>query len=132
MAMTETERRKFFRVEVSTPVKFRLIEEDTSKPLSEWVDGSLADIGLGGVKIVASMPEEESEMLIDRYMVIELSFQLPGTPKPITATASIAYFLRGAQVSNTAAITFGVSFVNIDFKDKDIIGDFIRQRLEAA
>jgi c-di-GMP-binding flagellar brake protein YcgR len=131
MAMTESERRKFFRVEVETPVAFRLVDEKTSKPLTDWTNGSTVDVSLGGIKVSAPMPEEQVETLVDQYVLIELSYQLPGTAKAITATASAAYFLRGATVSNATAVTFGVSFVTIDNKAMDVIGEFIRRHIDS-
>jgi c-di-GMP-binding flagellar brake protein YcgR len=131
MAMTNDERRKFFRIEVVTPIKFRMIEEKTSKPLTDWMNGSTADISLGGVKVTAPMSEEQVEELVDEYVHIECSCQLPGTPQAIAATASIAYFLRGATSSKATTVTFGLEFINIGNSAEDIIGDFIRQRINS-
>jgi c-di-GMP-binding flagellar brake protein YcgR len=127
-AMTNDERRKQFRIEVEAPVKFRMIEEKTSKPLSDWMNGSTDDVSLGGVKVVAPMPETQAEMFVDRYALIEFSCQLPGTPKAIGGTASIAYFLSG---ETTQTATFGLSFVSIDYSAQDVIGDFIRQHIDS-
>ena len=129
--MTDNERRQFFRIEVETPVQFRLIEEKTSKPLTDWMKGSTVDVGLGGVKITASMSKAEEETLVDKYMFIELSFQLPGAPTTIAATATIAYFLHGTAGPETTKVTFGTSFVNIDFSTRDALGEFIRQRIDS-
>jgi hypothetical protein len=131
MTMTDNERRQFFRIEVETPVKFRLIEENTGKPLWGWVNGSTADVGLGGIKIVASVSQDEAEMLVDKYVVIELSFTLPGSKQAITSKAGIAYFLRGASKANSTKVTFGVSFIGIDSNSEDILGEFIRKRIDA-
>ena len=130
MDTTNAERRKLFRIEAVTPVRFRMIEEKTSKPLTDWMNGSTADVSLGGVKVIAPMPESQVEMLIDQYVLIEFSYQLPDTAKAITGTATLAYFLRGATVSRTATVTFGLSFVTIDSSAKDIVGEFIRQRID--
>jgi c-di-GMP-binding flagellar brake protein YcgR len=131
MDMTETERREHFRIEVVTPVRFRLIEEKTLKPLTDWINGSTVDVSLGGVKITAPMSEAEVDTLIGKYVLISLSCQLPGNPKTISATATIAYFLRGAAVSKATTITFGASFVNIDYGAEDVIGEFIHQRIDS-
>jgi c-di-GMP-binding flagellar brake protein YcgR len=131
MAMTNAERRKFFRIEVVAPARFRLIEEKTSKPLTDWMNGSTADLSLGGVKVTAPMPEAQVETLVDQYIRIEFSCQLPGAPKAIAATASIAYFLRGATSPKATTVTFGLSFITIDNSAEDIISDFIRQRINS-
>lgn len=130
MTMTNAERRRLFRIEVDVPVRFRIIEEKTSKPLTDWLSGSTADVSLGGVRVIAPMPEPKVEMLVDQYVVIECSFQLPGAPKEITATASIAYFLRGATKHKATTVTFGLSFVAIDGNAEDLIGEFIRRRID--
>jgi c-di-GMP-binding flagellar brake protein YcgR len=129
MAMTNVERRKFFRIEVEAPIRFRLIEQTTSKPLTNWMNGSTADVSLGGVKVTAPMQEPQVETLVTQYMRVEFSFQLPGNPTAIASTATIAYFLRGATSSKATTVTFGLSFVTIDNKAEDVIGDFIRQRI---
>jgi c-di-GMP-binding flagellar brake protein YcgR len=131
MAMTENERRQFFRIEVDTPIRFRLIEENTSKPLTDWMNGITADVGLGGVKVIASMSTAKVEMLVDKYVFIELSFDLPGAAKAISATAAITYFLRGATKANATMVSFGASFVAIDNSAKDALGDFISQRTDS-
>jgi c-di-GMP-binding flagellar brake protein YcgR len=130
--MTNVERRRLFRIEVDAPVRFRMIEEATSKPLTDWMNGETADVSLGGMKIIAPMPEAQVEEWIDQYALVEFSCKLPGTPKAIAATATIAYFLRGATNSKATAVTFGLSFVTIDFSAKDAIGDFIRQSIDSA
>ncbi len=131
MAMTNDERRKFFRIEVIAPARFRMIEEETSKPLTDWMNGSTADVSLGGVKVTAPMPDDLVEELVDDYGLIEFSCQLPGTPKAIAGTGTIAYFLRGTTVSNATTATFGLSFVAIDNSSEDVIGDFIRKRIDS-
>ena len=132
MEMTNEERRKLFRIEVAVPVKFRMIEEKTSKPLSDWMEGSTADVSLGGVKVIAPMPGSQVDMLVDRYVLIEFSCQLPGTPTAVAGTASIAYFLRGETMQQkTTTVTFGLSFVTIDSGAKDVIGEFIRQHIDS-
>ncbi len=130
IAKTNAERRKLFRIEVVAPVRFRMIDEKTSKPQTDWINGSTADVSLGGVKVVAPMPESKVEMLVDQYVLIEFSFQLPDTPKAIAATAAIAYFLRGATKQKATTVTFGLSFVTIDNSAKDVISDFIHQRID--
>jgi c-di-GMP-binding flagellar brake protein YcgR len=131
MVMTDNERRQFFRIEVDTPIRFRLIEENTSKPLTDWMKGITADVGLGGVKVIASMSQSKVETLVDKYVVIELSFQLPGTAKTIAAKASIAYFMRGDTTSKATMVSFGAQFVTIDNSAEDIIGEFISQRTDS-
>ena len=131
MSMTNAERRKFFRVEVVAPIRFRLMEEATSKPVTDWMKGSTVDLSLGGVKVTAPMPEPEVEELVDDYVLIEFSCRLPGTPTAIAGTANIVYFLRGAATSKAPTVTFGVSFVKIDNSAKDVIAEFIHQRIDS-
>jgi c-di-GMP-binding flagellar brake protein YcgR len=131
MAMTNVERRKLFRIEVVAPIRFRLIDEATSKPQTDWMNGSTADVSLGGLKVTAPVPEAQVEELVDDYDLIELTCQLPGSVKAIAATATIVYFLRGETASKEPTITFGLSFVAIDNSAKDVIGEFIRQRINS-
>jgi c-di-GMP-binding flagellar brake protein YcgR len=126
---TNVERRKLFRIEVVAPVRFRMVDEKTSKPLTSWMNGSTADVSLGGMKVIAPVPESQVEDLIDQCVLVEFSCQLPGTPKAITATAPIVYFLRGATNSKATAITFGLSFANIDYNARNIIGEFINKSI---
>jgi hypothetical protein len=131
MTMTDNERRQFFRIEVDTPIRFRLIEENSSKPLTDWMNGITADVGLGGVKVIASMSNAKAEMLVDKYVSIELSFKLPGVAKAISATAAMAYYMRGATKAKTTMVSFGASFVTIDNSAKDALGEFISQRIDS-
>jgi c-di-GMP-binding flagellar brake protein YcgR len=131
MAMTNVERRKLFRIEVVAPIRFQLIDETTSKPETDWMNGSTVDVSLGGFKVTAPMPEEQVEELVDDYVLIEFSCQLPGAAKAVGATANIVYFMRGAPASKDSTVTFGLSFVTIDGKAKDVIGEFIRRRINS-
>lgn len=127
--LTNVERRKLFRIEVATPVRFRVIDLKTSKPLSDWLNGETEDLSMGGMKIVAPMPESQVDELFDQYVLLELSCQLPGTQNALTVTAAIAYFLHGATNAKATAVTFGLSFEKIDSDAKDIIGNFIRKSI---
>ena len=120
---------KTFSREVVTTVRFQLIKEKTSTPLTQWMNGFTTDVSLDGVKITAPMSEAEVETLVRQYALIKLSFQLPGSSKAIDATATTAYFVRGIAVSNATTITFGVSFVTIDYSAQDVIGEFILKRI---
>lgn len=131
MAMTDVERRNFFRIEVVSPIRFRLLEEVTLKPLTDWMNGLTADISQGGIKVTAPMLEAEVEKLVNQYMLVEFTCWLPNFPKAITGTATIVYFLRGAQASKAPAVTFGLSFVTIDNNSKDVIAEFIRQGINS-
>jgi hypothetical protein len=121
-----------FSTEVVTPVRFRIIKEKTSKPLTDWMKGFTLEVSLEGVKINAPMSEEEIETLVRRYAHIKLFFQLPDTPRAIAATATIVYFQRGATVSKYTMITFGLSFVAIDYSARDVISEFIHQRVNSS
>ena len=65
--------------------------------------------------------------------------ELPFSEKSAAATGLrmdlghelIAYFLRGATSSKATTVTFGLSFVAIDNSAEDIIGEFIRQRINS-
>ena len=72
------------------------------------------------------------EALVDKYVVIEVSFQLPGASKTISATATIAYFMRGATMHKATMVSFGASFVTIDNSAEDALGEFISQRIDAS
>jgi hypothetical protein len=120
---------KNFSRKVVTPVRFQVIKEDALNPQTLWMNGFTTDVSLDGVKITAPMSEAEVETLVNQYVLIKLSFQLPGTSKAINATASIAYFVRDQVMSNAAMITLGASFVTIDYSAQDVIGEFIHHRI---
>lgn len=114
-----------------TPIRFQFIKEKTSSPITDLMNGFTTEVSLDGVKITAWMSDTEVETLLLQYVLISLSFQLPGTSDAIAATATIANFLRCAMMSKAAMITFGVLFVDIDYSDKDLIGEFILQRIKS-
>ena len=114
--------------EMVTPVRFQLIKEKASNPLTDLMNGFTTEVSLDGVKITAWMSDAEVEMLVLQYVLIKLSFKLPGALNTINATAAIEIFQRGAAMSKATMITFRVSFVDIDYSDQDLIGEFILQR----
>jgi hypothetical protein len=123
--------KSFSAKEAVAPVRFCMIEEKTSKPVTRWISGSFAEVSLEGMKITASMSEAEVETLVGRYVRVKVSFKLPGTAEAIAATGAIVYFRRGVAVAEADTMYFDISFVAIDYSTRYVIGEFINRRLNS-
>ena len=102
-------RRQFVRVEVSLPVEFSLEGETNTH------DGSVFDLGAGGMRLVASydLPPRSN---------INLKFRLPAAERGILARGRVvlSFFQRNEQKFH-----HGVAFTSLDPKDKAIIAEFV-------
>jgi c-di-GMP-binding flagellar brake protein YcgR len=103
-------RRQFVRVEVSLPVEFSLEGEANSH------DGSVFDLGAGGMRLVASydLPPRAN---------VNLKFRLPAADRVLMARGHVvlSFFQRNEQKFH-----HGIAFTNIDPKDRVVIADFVQ------
>jgi c-di-GMP-binding flagellar brake protein YcgR len=102
-------RRQFVRVEVSLPVEFSLEGETTPH------DGSVFDLGAGGMRLVASydLPPRSS---------VNLKFRLPAGDRGILARGRVvlSFFQRNEQKFH-----HGIAFTSLDPKDRSLIAEFV-------
>jgi len=102
-------RRQYVRVSVSLPVEFTLEGEATPH------DGSVFDLGAGGMRLVASydLPPRAN---------INLKFRLPAAERNIAARGRVvlSFFQRNEQKFH-----HGVAFTSLDPKDRLVISEFV-------
>jgi c-di-GMP-binding flagellar brake protein YcgR len=102
-------RRQYVRVEVSLPVEFS-IEGDSASH-----DGSVFDLGAGGMRLVASydLPPRAN---------VNLKFRLPAADRMVAARGRVvlSFFQRSEQKFH-----HGIAFTSLDPKDRIIISEFV-------
>ena len=102
-------RRQFVRVEVSLPVEFSVEGEPQAH------DGSVFDLGAGGMRLVASydLPPRAN---------VNLKFRLPAADRGIVARGRVvlSFFQRSEQKFH-----HGIAFTSLDPKDRSVITDFV-------
>jgi c-di-GMP-binding flagellar brake protein YcgR len=102
-------RRQYVRVEVSLPVDFSLEGEQATH------DGSVFDLGAGGMRLVASydLPPRAN---------VNLRFRLPAADKGILARGRVvlSFFQRNEQKFH-----HGIAFTSLDPKDRLVITEFV-------
>ena len=105
----ELSRRQFVRVAVTLPVEFSV--EGEPKPH----DGSVFDLGAGGMRLVASydLPARSN---------VGLKFHLPGTERTVQARGRVvlSFFARNEQKFH-----HGIAFTSIEQGDRTAILGFV-------
>lgn len=102
-------RRQFVRVEVSLPVEFGLEGEKAMH------DGSVFDLGAGGMRLVASYD-------LPPRSIVNLRFRLPAAERGIVARGRVvlSFFQRSEQKFH-----HGIAFTSLDPRDRDVISGFV-------
>lgn len=102
-------RRQYVRVEVSLPVEFALEGETASH------DGSVFDLGAGGMRLVASYD-------LPPRAKVNLKFRLPAAQRMVTARGRVvlSFFQRNEQKFH-----HGIAFTSLDPNDRTIITEFV-------
>jgi len=105
-------RRQFVRVEVSLPVEFSLEGEGAPH------DGSVFDLGAGGMRLVASYD-------LPPRSTVNLKFRLPAAERGIVAKGRVvlSFFQRNEQKFH-----HGIAFMSVDPKDRAVISDFVENQ----
>jgi c-di-GMP-binding flagellar brake protein YcgR len=105
----ELSRRQYVRVAVSLPVEFSL--EGEPQPH----DGSVFDLGAGGMRLVASYD-------LPPRAAVGLKFHLPGTERTVQAKGRVvlSFFARNEQKFH-----HGIAFTSIDPGDRSAIAGFV-------
>ena len=102
-------RRQFVRVEVSLPVEFSLEGEPNAH------DGSVFDLGAGGMRLVASydLPPRSN---------VSLRFRLPAGDRGILARGRVvlSFFQRNEQKFH-----HGIAFTTLDPNERAVISEFV-------
>ncbi|HXW75996.1 MAG TPA: PilZ domain-containing protein [Candidatus Eremiobacteraceae bacterium] len=105
-------RRQYVCVEVSLPVEFSLEGEAASH------DGSVFDLGAGGMRLVASydLPPRAN---------VNLKFRLPAAERMVVARGHVvlSFFQRNEQKFH-----HGIAFTSIDPKDRTVIAEFVEHQ----
>ena len=102
-------RRQSVRVEVSLPVEFSLEGEQAPH------DGSVFDLGAGGMRLVASHD-------LPPRALVNLKFRLPAADHGITARGRVvlSFFQRNEQKFH-----HGIAFTSLDPRDRTLIAEFV-------
>lgn len=105
-------RRQFVRVEVSLPVEFSLEGEPSAH------DGSVFDLGAGGMRLVASYD-------LPPRSTVNLKFRLPAGDRGIVARGRVvlSFFQRSEQKFH-----HGIAFTSLDPRDRTVIADFVNHQ----
>ena len=105
----ELSRRQYVRVAVTLPVQFSV--EGEAKPH----DGSVFDLGAGGMRLVASydLPARAN---------VGLKFHVPGTERTVQARGLVvlSFFARNEQKFH-----HGIAFTSIEPRDRTAIAGFV-------
>lgn len=123
------ERRKYFRVSVDIPVRYRILNQNDKKPLAEWLQGTAENIAPGGIRLRAFCEEKEIEILTNEYILLALEFQLPASKEKLTIEANIAYLKTGNYSNNKKLVNIGLAFMSLSEEYKEIISSFIRSQI---
>jgi c-di-GMP-binding flagellar brake protein YcgR len=126
------ERRRFVRVDEPLPVKFKLLDRNSSEAVSEWKECNIRDISRGGACIqLNDVDEKLKEAITSSSNIFEFEMTLPAQKK-IVAKGDIYYLkARGATIWENfkkEILEIGVKFIEISPEDENLIVAYIAEK----
>lgn len=109
----ERERRKYIRLDSVFPVQFRLMTQDGTRFLSDWLQGFTNDVGKGGICLsVNNLDPEFARLIKEQQVKLSLSIEMPLAKNAVSAQARVMWIRDSPGSLNKYFI--GLSYDKID------------------
>lgn len=129
------ERRKYVRLPFRIAVQYQIMEGNTRKTLSDFLEGLTENVCVTGLRLEAFCDDEEIDVIMNKDITIMVKFLLPGTKRQIESETRLNYINTETKVVYLKAehngtkkklLHIGLMFLGLTENDKNIISDFIR------
>ncbi len=112
-SFSESERRRYVRLDSVFPVQFRMVSTITGQPLSGWLQGFTSNISKGGICLeVNNLDPELIEAVQNKSARFLLSIEIPLGRNAIKASATVSWFKIMKEYGNRIAV--GLNYEQID------------------
>jgi len=121
----EFEKRKFIRLPIAVPVRYKFLSREMSGPDMETVhEGISQNVGAGGLLLRGKLKNPGwIAMLLTHKMYIGVNIMLPSSERPVKALCRAMW--SSAFPNEGGAIVIGLEFQEITNTDQDIITQYI-------
>ncbi len=89
---SDSDRRKYLRLDMVFPVEFQLVDPETKQPLTPWFQGFSRNVSAGGICLEINNPEKSFlELVRSGKCALSLRLELPASNKKIFALSHVAW-----------------------------------------
>ena len=109
------ERRQYVRLSKENSVRFRVLSDDKTTALTDWIEAKTQNISLGGMCINVIVLSDEIKNVLEKNRFIEIEMNLTPEDDKIHIDAERAYIkLIGEKKweSSTKLYEMGIQYVN--------------------
>ncbi|MHC4340415.1 MAG: PilZ domain-containing protein [Planctomycetota bacterium] len=124
-ASFEYERRKFIRLPIAVPVRYKFLSREVrSKEMDTVYEGVSQNLGAGGLLLRGKLPDPSwLATLLTRKMYVGVNLLLPSSARPIKALSRVIW--ASAVEENQGHVVMGLEFQEITQEDRDLITQYI-------
>ena len=121
----EYEKRKFIRLPIAVPVRYKYLSREIRGPDMDAVhEGLSQNIGAGGLLLRGKLPVPEwLSQLLTRKMFVGINLLLPNSERPVKALCRVTW--SSAIEDEQGHVVMGLEFQEITHPDQDTITKYI-------
>jgi c-di-GMP-binding flagellar brake protein YcgR len=119
------ERRKFIRLPIAVPVRYKLLSRELKGADMDLVhEGISQNLGAGGLLLRGKLPNTDwLAQLLTRRMYVGINLLLPNSDRPIKALCRVSW--TSAIEDEQGHLVMGLEFQEITQADQDTITQYI-------
>ena len=121
----EYEKRKFIRLPVAIPVRYKFLSREISGTDMQSVhEGVSQNLGAGGLLLRGKLPDPNwLGKLLTRKMYLGVNLMLPNAERPVKALCRVTW--SSAIENDQSIVVMGLEFQEITTEDQDLITKYI-------
>jgi len=121
------DKRKYIRLNSVFPVEFSLYFTP-EKPASGEYQGFTSNVSEGGLCLnIKNLKPEDEKLILQHRAALKMLISIPLFAKPVDATAEIAWSRRDEKDPSNKSLLIGLSYKEIEPKDKNRIVSYARR-----
>ena len=124
-ASFDYERRKFIRLPIAVPVRFKFLSREIRNSEIDAVhEGVTQNLGAGGMLLRGKLPDAGwLSLLLTRKMYVGINLLLPNAERPVKALCRAIW--SSAVESEHGVVVMGLEFQEVTQRDRDLITQYI-------
>ncbi len=124
-ANSEHERRKFIRLPLAVPVRYKFLSREMRAEDMESIhEGVSQNLGAGGLLLRGKLPNPDwLAMLLTRKMYVGVNLVLPSADRPVKALCTVIW--ASAVEGESGQIVMGLEFQEVTNQDRDLLTQYI-------
>ena len=121
----EYEKRKFIRLPIAVPVRYKFLSREIrGQDMEDVHEGVSQNIGAGGLMLRGKLPDTAwLSKLLTRKMFVGINLLLPNSDRPVKALCRVSW--SSAIENDQGLVVMGLEFQEITNEDRDLITTYI-------